>query len=161
VRLSEVRVDKATAEPMLNSDNKTVFTRVSMVAFTGVPFVGETLAKVAWNGMPLSRANDLEGVSGSYNEICRWYCPPQLSAPSRDIVSQATDEQQAEQARHHCCRPYTSCSAQKYLHDWHSCRCIADRLDVRTQDIHHGLLQTVSNVDRCQHRNCHALPRPC
>jgi hypothetical protein len=48
---------------MLNTDSAMVTTRVAMVARTGVALVGETLAKYSWNGMPLSRANDLKDVS--------------------------------------------------------------------------------------------------
>jgi hypothetical protein len=64
VRLSETVVDKATVENVLNSASVEVIARTATVARSGVLLVGETLAKYSWNGMPLSRANDLRVVSG-------------------------------------------------------------------------------------------------
>lgn len=64
MRLSETKVDRATGENVLNVDSPAVSPRVNMIARTGVFFVGQTWAKYAWSGMPLSRANDLRGVSG-------------------------------------------------------------------------------------------------
>jgi hypothetical protein len=70
-----------------------VTTRVAMVARTGVALVGETLAKYSWNGMPLSRANDLKDVSRlTRMRALETIALPQLSAPSRQGVRQAKDE---------------------------------------------------------------------
>lgn len=131
-----------------------------MVALTGVFFVEDTSAKYAWNGIPPSRANDLENVSGFYNEVGPWIYLPQLSACSRDVIRRATDEQQTEKTREHCRCPYASCSAQKHLYDWYTGRRVADRLNVGAQDIHHRLSQIVSNLDRRDSDTHCILPPP-
>jgi hypothetical protein len=63
VRLNEIKVDRATPGNVLNAESITVIMRVSFIARTGVALFSETLAKYLWNGMPLSRANDLKNVS--------------------------------------------------------------------------------------------------
>ena len=56
---SEVRIEKATGEPMMNSDRTIVMPRVKIMAFTGTSQPGWTSAKKRQKGMPPSRAKDL------------------------------------------------------------------------------------------------------
>ena len=55
----DVKIEKATGEPMINSERMTVIVNVKAIALTGTSQPGRTLAKNPENGMPPSRAKDL------------------------------------------------------------------------------------------------------
>ena len=59
----DVRIEKATREPMMKSERTTVIAKVKAIALTGTSKPGRTLAKNLENGMPPSRAKDLDRVS--------------------------------------------------------------------------------------------------
>ena len=68
---SEVRIEKATGEPIMNSDNPTVMPKVNVMAFSGMSNPGCTLAKKLAKGMPTSRAKDLVRVSVHIRRLLR------------------------------------------------------------------------------------------